>query len=372
MPRIRTVKPEHWLDKELSNITMQAHLLWIGLWNFSDDEGIFENDPLLIKSQIFPRRTDVRVEQVSQWLDQLVKARFVIPFVHDNVSYCIHRTFKTHQKIDKPQKSKIPINIIRGVFDERSTNIQPCIVEDGKGKERNSTAIAVVDSPSAESPSDIQQVFKELKKEKKELVEFIRKNKPDFIEPYVELWNVFAEEKKLAKVSKINTTRKKKFNVRIGEKGFDFLLILKQASSSQFLLTGNWFGFDWIIENESNYLKVIEGNYDKKADNKPPSSFAMPPKVLSKNEKQINQRYGEFLDNRLTPTWIDKEDFEFLVKKGVQFSTHQKEVVQAVSVYIQQQGYTNEPGIVEPLAKCFSVIEYFKEAQRSGIKSIFN
>jgi hypothetical protein len=29
---------------------------------------------------------------------------------------------------------------------------------------------------------------------------------------------------------------------------------------------GKWFGFDWIIENNSNYIKVLEGNYDKKED----------------------------------------------------------------------------------------------------------
>lgn len=135
MARIRTIKPQHWSDKELSNISLQAHLLWIALWNFSDDEGVFENDVILIKSQVFPRRTDVRVEQVSQWVDQLVKARFVIPFTFNGNGYYIHRTFKAHQKIDKPQPSKIPSEVIRGVFDEQSTNVRPCIVEESIVKE---------------------------------------------------------------------------------------------------------------------------------------------------------------------------------------------------------------------------------------------
>jgi hypothetical protein len=132
MPRIRTVKPEHWNDKELSKISFQAHLFWIGTWNFSDDEGVFEDDVNLLKSQIFPRRTDVRVEQVTQWLDQLVKARFIIPFVFNNQGYYIHRTFKIHQKIDRPQPSKIPENVIRGIIDECSSNVRPCIGEERK------------------------------------------------------------------------------------------------------------------------------------------------------------------------------------------------------------------------------------------------
>lgn len=130
MARIRTVKPQHWSDKELAKIPLQAHLLWIALWNFSDDEGVFENDPILIKSQVFPRRTDVRVEQVSQWIDQLVKARFVVPFEYNGSGYYIHRTFKTHQKIDKPQPSKIPSEIIQRILDECSENDQPCIVKE--------------------------------------------------------------------------------------------------------------------------------------------------------------------------------------------------------------------------------------------------
>jgi len=108
MARIRSVKPEHWNDKELPNISLQAHLLWIGMWNFSDDDGILEADPLLIRSQVFPRRVDIRTEQMDQWLGQLVKARFVIPFEYNGSGYYIHRTFKAHQKMDKRKPSKIP------------------------------------------------------------------------------------------------------------------------------------------------------------------------------------------------------------------------------------------------------------------------
>lgn len=135
MARIRTIKPNHWNDKELSNISLHAHLLWIGTWNFSDDIGVFENDPFLLRSQIFPRRTDIRTEQVVLWLDQLVKARFIVPFTHLGIGYFIHRTFSAHQKIDRPQPSKIPDIIIRRILDECSTNVRPCIVLDSKGEE---------------------------------------------------------------------------------------------------------------------------------------------------------------------------------------------------------------------------------------------
>lgn len=122
MARIRTIKPTHWNDRQLIDISLPAHLLWIATWNFSDDKGVFENDPHLLKSQVFPRRTDIRVEQIKQWLDQLVKARFIIPFSHNGVSYYVSRTFETHQKIDRPQPSKVPTDVLSNVFDEQSTN----------------------------------------------------------------------------------------------------------------------------------------------------------------------------------------------------------------------------------------------------------
>lgn len=153
MARIRTIKPEHWNDKKLAEISLQAHLLWIALWNFSDDEGIIEADLNLIRSQVFPRRTDIRTEQVEQWIGQLVKARFVILFTYNGGDYLIHRTFKTHQKIDKPKASKIPKAFIDNVikhyqepFDDSSTTpprttdessgpVEESSVEEGRGEE---------------------------------------------------------------------------------------------------------------------------------------------------------------------------------------------------------------------------------------------
>jgi hypothetical protein len=122
MARIRTIKPTHWSDKELPKISLQAHLFWIATWNFSDDDGVFEGDPLLLKSQIFPRRTDIRVEQINQWLDQLVKARFLIPFQYKGEGYYVSRTFKMHQRVDKPQPGIIPEDELVRVFQEYSKN----------------------------------------------------------------------------------------------------------------------------------------------------------------------------------------------------------------------------------------------------------
>lgn len=97
------------------------------------------------------------------------------------------------------------------------------------------------------------------------LRDFISQKKPDFIDPYKEAWNIFAAQYKLSAVEVLNESRKKKFKTRIQEQGFDFLKILEKIKNSALLkgLEGSWkVSFDWIIENDNNYAKILNGNYD--------------------------------------------------------------------------------------------------------------
>jgi hypothetical protein len=151
MARIRTIKPQHVNDKKLTEISLQAHLFWVLSWCFSDDEGVMENDPILLKSQIFPRRTDIKTEQVEKWINELIKVKYVIAFQHNGENYLLHRTFRIHQKIDRPQPSKIPAETIRRIIDECSTNDQPCIVKDSIVEESS-----IGETPRTLTPDEIE------------------------------------------------------------------------------------------------------------------------------------------------------------------------------------------------------------------------
>jgi hypothetical protein len=152
---------------------------------------------------------------------------------------------------------------------------------------------------STASPPDPVSVYEQLEKNKKSICGFLKAHNPLFIEPYKDLWNIFAQEKGLAQVTKISDQRKRKFRVRIKETGFDFIEILKKAGQSEFLLTGKWFCFDWLLENESNYLKVIEGNYDK-APEGPKTELTQAPKTFDETIKYLVARCKEGdLDERL-------------------------------------------------------------------------
>lgn len=98
-------------------------------------------------------------------------------------------------------------------------------------------------------------------KDSKSISAFITNYKPKFIAPYMDLWNLFSEKYGTGKVKSANETRKRKLKVRLGEKDFDFCAILKSASEQKFALESRWFTFDFIIENDNNYAKVLEKKY---------------------------------------------------------------------------------------------------------------
>ena len=95
---------------------------------------------------------------------------------------------------------------------------------------------------------------------------FIQDQKPDFAEPVVDAWNLFASTYKLSEVRDISQSRRKKYQTRSQESSFDFLKILEKIKTSAHLKGDNQQGwkvtFDWILENDKNYLKILEGNYD--------------------------------------------------------------------------------------------------------------
>ncbi len=96
---------------------------------------------------------------------------------------------------------------------------------------------------------------------------FIADKRPTFIEPYIDLWNIFALTRQLIKQPiRITPKRLKKFNSRIREPGFDFIAVLAAVKKSKFLKGDNdrsWkVGFEFIIESEENYTKILEEKYE--------------------------------------------------------------------------------------------------------------
>ncbi len=148
MARIRTIKPEFWQDEDLAGVSESACLMAIGLLNHADDEGYFKAHPGLIRAAIFPLR------EPSVTIHGMISELSMIGYIEvrkgkDGKEYGKVVKFQQHQKVNRPQASKIK-DLFE--FSEHSVNDHGTLTA-GKeqGKEQGKEDIAGVETP-LESP----------------------------------------------------------------------------------------------------------------------------------------------------------------------------------------------------------------------------
>lgn len=105
MARIRTIKPEFWTDEKIVRLPFEARLLFIGIWNFADDDGFIRDEPDRIRLQIFPADASVDVDGM---LDLLFSAELLEKVSLKDGEYAFRVTgFKRHQSISHASQSRI-------------------------------------------------------------------------------------------------------------------------------------------------------------------------------------------------------------------------------------------------------------------------
>lgn len=112
MPRIRTIKPEFWRNRQLAKLPAFTRLLAIAILNMADDEGYFEADTALIRGDVFP------FEEDSMSIHGALMELSMIDYVELRESSCKGLlgyicSFKKHQVISRPSQSKL-----KAIFNE--------------------------------------------------------------------------------------------------------------------------------------------------------------------------------------------------------------------------------------------------------------
>lgn len=133
MARIRTVKPEFFLNEELAELPFQYRLLFIGLFNQADRSGRIIDRPKRLKVEIFPYDN----VDVDKGLTALQDAGFILRYKTDEenpMALIQVLTFDKHQKIDKTNEKESILPPPREIDYSKSINRLP-IVGEGKGKE---------------------------------------------------------------------------------------------------------------------------------------------------------------------------------------------------------------------------------------------
>ena len=102
MARIRNIKPDFWTDEKLVELDPVDRLLFIGLWNFSDDEGFLPYSPKRIKMQIFPGDS----LEISVALQNLISIGALTLYDYGDGQVLHVTNWAKHQKVSNPTKSK--------------------------------------------------------------------------------------------------------------------------------------------------------------------------------------------------------------------------------------------------------------------------
>lgn len=135
MPRIRNIKPDFWTDEKLVELSPWARLLFVGLWNFADDEGYMPYSPRKIKMQVFP----ADALEISVLLNALLKARLIELFDSEEGRVLHISHWDRHQKVSNPTASKIArFDLVPVPLEESITELSvPVHTEGEREGERN-------------------------------------------------------------------------------------------------------------------------------------------------------------------------------------------------------------------------------------------
>ncbi len=105
MARARNIKPGFFKNEDLAECSMEARVLFPGLWTLADREGRLEDRAKKIKGEIFPFDS-IEVEPL---LCELAKWRFIKRYVVNGVAYIQIVNFLKHQAPHGTEKdSEIP------------------------------------------------------------------------------------------------------------------------------------------------------------------------------------------------------------------------------------------------------------------------
>ncbi|MFE9736161.1 HNH endonuclease [Streptomyces sp. NPDC005863] len=104
------MKPEFWEDELLGVMPRDARLLFIATFNMADDEGILRWTPAYIKAQAFMYDNDIGPKEADQLMRCLTDTGLVFPFIGGvaRQQMALVVNFRKHQRINRPQKSKLP------------------------------------------------------------------------------------------------------------------------------------------------------------------------------------------------------------------------------------------------------------------------
>lgn len=109
--RNRIVKADYWGDGDLLKMPRDKRDTYRGLWAVAEDSGCLEDDPFTWKLLLWPGPydADITVELITQWRDELVAERKLIPYVSGGRRFFFIEPFHRHEHPRNPQLNDLPL-----------------------------------------------------------------------------------------------------------------------------------------------------------------------------------------------------------------------------------------------------------------------
>ncbi|MGW9131959.1 hypothetical protein [Streptomyces sp. NPDC055681] len=109
MARIRTVKPDLFVNERVAACSVTAVVTYIGLFTQSDDHGRHRDNPAIIAGVLWPLRAEHTPVHVEEDLQHLADAGLICRYAGCDGKRYLHITgWYEHQKIDRPSQSRLP------------------------------------------------------------------------------------------------------------------------------------------------------------------------------------------------------------------------------------------------------------------------
>ncbi|MFD0507065.1 hypothetical protein ACFQ0G_38440 [Streptomyces chiangmaiensis] len=110
MARIRTVKPDLFVNERVAACSVTAVVTYIGLFTQSDDHGRHRDNPAIIAGLLWPLRAEHTPVHVEEDLQQLADGGLICRYSGCDGKRYLHITgWYEHQKIDRPSQSRLPV-----------------------------------------------------------------------------------------------------------------------------------------------------------------------------------------------------------------------------------------------------------------------
>jgi len=324
MPRNRMIKIDFWEDEKTGNLSDSAKCLFIGMWNFADDEGLIRYSPDYLKSHIFVYSSK-SINYYKKLMKELESANLIFPYQGKyNQKYAYIINFHKHQIINRPQKSKLPPPSlqsakVKNMYFERDNMLchlcNALANENDNPNQCNSKAPSIdhiipKSKGGSDYPSNIKtahlgcnkskgdslsgsvndsvndsgiKVKVNVKEKVKEKVKVNGNEKSDgLLNQIFNLWNEEADSN-LPRCKVLNNSRIKTLKQTIKEyQDFETWKVMINKLNNSSFLAGKKSDFkatfDWFIQSK-NLDKISDGNYEDNKKNKNP--FQSQPEILT-------------------------------------------------------------------------------------------